>query len=91
MIEKLISDIEAKLHSENVSPAGKSELLQLLAQLKARVAALEKTSDAAQEKLKSIKSPVEELRSSVEGFEQSHPKLFQAVNNISSTLSNIGI
>ena len=91
MIEKLISDIEAKLHSENVSPAGKSELLQLLAQLKARVAALEKTSDAAQEKLKSIKSPVEELRSSVEGFEQSHPKLFQAVNNISSTLSNLGI
>jgi len=91
MIEKLISDIEAKLHSENVSPAGKSELLQLLAQLKARVAALEKTSAAAQEKLKSIKSPVEELRSSVEGFEQSHPKLFQAVNNISSTLSNLGI
>jgi septal ring factor EnvC (AmiA/AmiB activator) len=91
MIEKLISDIEAKLHSENVSPAGKSELLQLLAQLKARVATLEKTSAAAQEKLKSIKSPVEELRSSVEGFEQSHPKLFQAVNNISSTLSNLGI
>jgi Mg2+ and Co2+ transporter CorA len=31
------------------------------------------------------------LLSSVEGIEQSHPKLVQIVNNISSTLSNLGI
>ena len=31
------------------------------------------------------------LNSSVEGFEQSHPKLVQTVNNISSTLANLGI
>jgi prefoldin subunit 5 len=31
------------------------------------------------------------LRSSVDGFEQSHPKLVQIVNNISNTLSNLGI
>jgi len=31
------------------------------------------------------------LRSSVEGFERSHPKLVQLVNAISSTLSNLGI
>ena len=91
MIEKLISDIEAKIHAETASPSGKSELLQLLAKLKAEIATLEKTSDTTQEKLKSIKNPVEELRSSVEGFEQSHPKIVQAVNNISSTLSNLGI
>ena len=31
------------------------------------------------------------LRSSVEGFEQSHPKLVQIVNSISNTLANWGI
>jgi len=31
------------------------------------------------------------LSSSVEGFEKSHPKLVQIVNNISNTLSNLGI
>jgi hypothetical protein len=31
------------------------------------------------------------LNSSVEGFEQSHPRLVRIVNAISSTLSNLGI
>jgi Mg2+ and Co2+ transporter CorA len=31
------------------------------------------------------------LRSSVGGFEQSHPQLVQLVNNISNLLSNLGI
>jgi len=31
------------------------------------------------------------LRSSVEGFEKSHPQLVRIVNAISSTLSNLGI
>ena len=31
------------------------------------------------------------LLSSVSGFEQSHPKLVQIVNSISSTLANLGI
>lgn len=31
------------------------------------------------------------LKSSVEGFEESHPKLVQVVNSISQTLSNLGI
>ena len=31
------------------------------------------------------------LSSSVEGFEQSHPKLVQVVNSICNTLSNLGI
>lgn len=91
MIEKLISDMEAKIRSETLSEAAKSELLQSLATLKAEMAKIEKTSDAAREKLKSLKNPVQDLRSSVEGFEQSHPKLVETVNSISSTLSNLGI
>jgi len=31
------------------------------------------------------------LRSSVEGFEKSHPRLVEIVNTISNTLSNLGI
>jgi hypothetical protein len=31
------------------------------------------------------------LRSSVDGFEQSHPKLVQIVNSISKTLADLGI
>ena len=91
MIEKLISDIEAKIRSETISETAKNELLQSLAKLKAEMAKMEKSSDAAREKLKSLKNPMEDLRSSVEGFEQSHPKLVQTVNSISNTLANLGV
>jgi hypothetical protein len=87
MIEQIIRDLEAKIRAENISDAGKSELLQSLAKLKAEMAALENT----REKLSSLKSPVQELRASVEGFEQSHPKLVQTVNSISNTLANLGV
>ena len=91
MIEQIIRDIEAKIRAEAVSDAGKGELQQLLAKLKAEVATLQKTCETAREKQRSLKTSVEELRSSVEGFEQSHPKLVQTVNSISSTLSNLGL
>jgi chromosome segregation ATPase len=91
MIEQIIRDLEAKIRAENISDSRKGELLQLLASLKAEAATLQKTCDTNHERLKTLKSPVEELRSSVEGFEQSHPKLVQTVNNISSTLSNLGV
>lgn len=91
MIEHLIRDLEAKIQAEKISDAGKSELLQSVAKLKVELTRLQAASTAAQEKLKSLKSPVEELRSSVEDFEQSHPKLVETVNNISSALSNLGI
>ncbi len=39
----------------------------------------------------SLEHSVQGLRSSVDGFEQSHPKLVQIVNSISNTLSNLGI
>jgi Mg2+ and Co2+ transporter CorA len=39
----------------------------------------------------SLQHSIQGLRSSVDGFEQSHPKLVQIVNSISNTLSNLGI
>jgi uncharacterized coiled-coil DUF342 family protein len=91
MIQKTIGDLEAKIRTAVLGEPAKGELLQLLGTLKGEIAALEKTSVATPEKQKALKSSVEELRSSVEGFEQSHPKLVQAVNSISNTLSNLGI
>jgi hypothetical protein len=38
-----------------------------------------------------VEISVKGLRSSVAGFEKSHPRLAQVVNSISNTLSNLGI
>jgi Mg2+ and Co2+ transporter CorA len=40
---------------------------------------------------KLVEISINGLRSSVDGFEKSHPKLAVVVNNISNTLSNLGI
>jgi phage shock protein A len=91
MIQQTISDIEAKISAESMSEVTKKELLQLVATLKTEITVLDRTSSTSSEKEKVLKRSVEELRSSVQGFEQSHPKLIQAVNSISSTLSNWGV
>ena len=86
MIENTISEIEAKIRgADTVSDEHKRELLQLLEKLRTEIAT------GQNQNLQPLKSSVEELRSSVEGFEQSHPKLVQIVNSISNTLSNLGI
>ncbi|MGH8022459.1 MAG: DUF4404 family protein [Limisphaerales bacterium] len=87
MVEKLVSEIEAKIRSEIMSDSAKNELLQSLAKLKTEIAIMEND----REKLRALKTPVNDLRSSVEGFEKSHPKLIQAVNSLSSMLSNWGV
>jgi chromosome segregation ATPase len=44
-----------------------------------------------QQDQESLEHSLKGLRSSVDGFEQSHPKLVQVVNGISKTLSDLGI
>lgn len=110
MIEKTISEIEAKIGGTDSVDAGqKQELLKLLGTLKTEVAALSKTHGeqadsiagfaqlSAHEATRVDQNPQlrelsnQGLLSSVEGFEQSHPKLVQIVNRISKTLSDLGI
>ena len=55
----------------------------------AEASALEATRTERNAKLQELS--LEGLKSSVVGFEESHPKLVQAVNSISQTLSNLGI
>ena len=85
MIEKTISELEAKIRSTEINEAHQRELFQLLARLKTEI------GEREQKNLQPLKLSVEELRTSVEGFEQSHPKLVQAVNGISNTLASLGI
>lgn len=53
------------------------------------VSAHEATREARNPEL--VELSLKGLSSSVQGFEQSHPRLVQVVNAISTTLSNIGI
>ena len=88
MIENTISEIEGKIRGAgDLGEERKRELLQLLTTLKNEATALKKTQADA----RSVKNSLDELRSSVEGFEKSHPKLVQLVNSISNTLSSWGI
>ena len=110
MIEKTISEIEAKVRTaESVGDEPKRELLELLGKLKSEVGALSKTHSEQADSIANFAKlsaheatrtePNPQLRelsnqglvSSVAGFEQSHPKLVQIVNNISKTLSDLGI
>lgn len=51
------------------------------------------TTEATREEVRPerLSSHLEELSSSVGGFEQSHPRLVQIVNRLAETLSNLGI
>ena len=53
------------------------------------VSAHEATRDAKNPEL--VNLSIRGLSRSVEGFEETHPKLVQAVNSICTTLSNLGI
>jgi hypothetical protein len=55
----------------------------------AKISAHEATREKQNPQLRELS--VRGLRSSVDGFEQSHPKLVQIVNSISNTLSKLGI
>jgi len=55
----------------------------------AKISAHEATREKPNPQLRELS--VRGLRSSADGFEQSHPKLVQIVNSISNTLSNLGI
>jgi hypothetical protein len=53
------------------------------------VSALEATRREQNPRLRELS--IEGLKSSVAGFEESHPKLVRVVNSISTALSNLGI
>jgi Domain of unknown function (DUF4404) len=85
MTDQTFNELETKIRAAGIEPARQAELLNLLARLKSEIAETQRNY------LTPLKHPVEELRSSVEGFEQSHPKLVQAVSKVTQTLADLGI
>ena len=99
MIEETIQQIEARLKTApNLSPDTRAELEGLLAKLRVeaarlpppdeRVASAQTVSSTDGE---SMQDSVEQLRRSVEEFEDSHPRLVQLANHVANTLSGLGI
>jgi len=82
---RLLSNLKAEV--SNLSSTN-AEQAQSIAGFTA-VSAHEATRDEKNPELMQLS--LKGLASSVEGFEQSHPKLVQVVNSISTTLSNLGI
>lgn len=99
MIEETIQQIEARLQSAtNLSPQTRAELQGLLAKLRAEAARLPPSEEravtpalASGTKPESMQDSVDQLRRSVEEFEDSHPRLVQLANHVASTLSGLGI
>ena len=85
MTDQTFNELETKIRAAVSEPARQAELLELLARLKSELAEAHRTN------LLSLKHPMEDLRSSVEGFEQSHPRLVQAVSKVTQTLADLGI
>jgi hypothetical protein len=85
MIDKTFSELESKIQASGLDAGKQQELLGLITRLKSEI------GEHQRQNLTPLKSPVEDLRSSVEGFEQSHPKLVQAVNKVTQTLADLGI
>jgi hypothetical protein len=98
MIQDTIRQIEERLRaSENIAPETRTELLTLLAKLRAEAHGLPETAGqdvsaaVAPPESESVEDTVEQLRRSVEEFEESHPKVVQLVNHLANTLSGLGI
>ncbi|HEY1171908.1 MAG TPA: DUF4404 family protein [Verrucomicrobiae bacterium] len=99
MIKDTIARIEAQIqNSTSLTPERREELNELLDTLKAEVNQLTdsgksivsrtvETGDAPE----LLQSSLDDLTQSAAKFEKSHPRLFQAAQSITNTLSNIGI
>jgi Domain of unknown function (DUF4404) len=85
MTDQTFNELETKIRAAVSEPARQAELLDLLARLKSELAETQRNH------LTPLIHPVAELRSSVEGFEQSHPRLVQAVSKVTQTLADLGI
>ena len=95
MIEETIRQIEERLRaSTNLTAETRAELLTLLAKLRAEAACLppmEKPEPSSEAEAESMQDSVDQLRRSVEEFEDSHPKLVQLANHVANTLAGLGI
>ena len=106
MIEDRLEQIQSAIErSPKMSDDAKAELLSLVAGLKAEIKTLSEThhdeassiTRFADEAARSRQDPqlgenaLDGLRGSIQGFEDSHPKLVDTVNRFATALSNMGL
>jgi len=95
MIEDTIAKIEKQLASLNALPADqRAEMQALLAQLRheaSTLPGLPGASAGGHAGEEDARAALERLRGGLAEFEASHPKLTEAVNRVSTVLSNMGI
>jgi len=99
MIEETIRQIETRLQSAtNLAPETRAELAGLLAKLRAEAARLPPPEEravpleaASKGEVESMQDSGDQLRRSVQEFEESHPRLVQLANHVANTLSGLGI
>lgn len=82
---QLVATLKTEIAELSQSHGEQAQSIASFAQLSAH----EATREARNPQL--LKLSLQGLSASVEGFEQSHPALARAVNNISQTLANLGI
>jgi len=100
MIEDKLGKIEDRIRqSENMDDENKDALLQLLSELKSEIKSspsevgtdLKKDiSNIDDEDEGFIKSAFSDINEKIAEFEESHPRLVQILNSISTQLSNSG-
>ena len=105
MIDDTLSRLEARLREgDRIDAEHRAELLSLLRELKAELAAVEQTQSAEARQVtghtERFARAVAEERNpellqrtlqELDSFEKSHPQLVQIVNRIATTLSSLGI
>jgi prefoldin subunit 5 len=82
---QLLDTLKAEVDNLSKTHGEEAQSIAGFAQLSAHEATRQ------QQNPQSLHHSLEGLRSSVEGFEKSHPQLVRIANNISNMLSNLGI
>lgn len=84
-LRKLVSDLRSEINDISGSRASHAESITGFVDVSTHEATREDKNPHL------LELAIDGLRSSVEDFEKSHPKLVQTVNGISTILSNLGI
>jgi small-conductance mechanosensitive channel len=89
MIHDTLAQLEAKLRATpQLEEPARRELQALLERLQREIAA-EARSESAD--VHELRDTLQSLSSEIRGFEQSHPRLTQLINRLSTTLANLGV
>lgn len=84
MLDETIARLQAELEGSGITPEKKEELLRLLSTVRA-----EATRSTPRREV--LELSLTGLRRSVREFEQTHPRLVEAVGSLATSLSNLGL